>query len=68
MKQIDLFGEERKAENESSYTSKIKTPIYEPKNKKPHVLDLIDDSQTKRLINEIKEDKKPVWNKKDNEL
>lgn len=52
MEQFDLFGEERKLESE--YTSKIKTPIYEPSLKKPHVLELVDNAKTKRLINKIK--------------
>jgi hypothetical protein len=51
MKQTDLFGEEVKADE--GYTTKIEIPIYEPKNKKPYVLELLDDSKTKRLINEI---------------
>ena len=53
MKQHDLFGGEFSQKEESQYTSKISTPNYEPKNKKPHVLELFDDSKTKRLINEI---------------
>lgn len=53
MKQANLFGEEFSGKKESQYTSKIETPIYEPKNKKPHVLELYDDSKTRRLINEI---------------
>lgn len=53
MKQGNLFGEEFEIKTETQYTSKIQTPIYEPKNKKPHVLELIDDSKTKRIINEI---------------
>ena len=53
MKQHNLFGEEFSQAKESQYTSKIAIPNYEPKNKKPHVLELFDDSKTKRLINEI---------------
>ncbi len=53
MKQITMFGDEVPTGGESEYTSKIKAPIYEPKGKKPHVLELVDDSKTKRLINEI---------------
>ena len=54
MKQVDLFGSEFKPdEAEKKYSSKIETPIYEPKNKKPHVLELIDSHKTKRLIREI---------------
>ena len=54
MKQLSLFGEEYAPRIESEYTSKIKAPIYEPKNKKPHILELCDDSKTKRLITQIK--------------
>lgn len=53
MKQTNLFGDEFNQEKESQYTSKIVTPVYEPKNRKPHPLELYDDSKTKRLINEI---------------
>lgn len=53
MKQGNLFGEEFEVKNETKYTSKINIPIYEPKNKKPHVLELFDDRKTKRIINEI---------------
>jgi len=52
MKQINLFGDEFKPD-EGKYTSKIKTPVYEPKNRKPHVMELLDDSKTKRIIREI---------------
>jgi len=54
MKQVNLFGgiDDTK---EKKYTSKIKAPIYEPKNKKPHLLELLDQSKAKRLINEIKQ-------------
>ena len=55
MKQFDLFGSEFKKEGENKYTNKIQTPIYEPKNKSPHVLELFDDSKTKRLIQEIEQ-------------
>lgn len=36
MKQFDLFGGEQSVKLDDKYTSKIKAPIYEPKNKKPH--------------------------------
>lgn len=52
MEQFNLFNEERKVQSE--YTSKIKTPIYEPSAKKPHTLQLVDVAKTKRLINKIK--------------
>lgn len=54
MKQINLFGSEFKPdENLSKYNTKIETPIYEPKNSKPHLLELCDRSKTNRLIKEI---------------
>lgn len=53
MKQVDLFGDEFKDVGEKKYTNKIQTPIYEPKNKCPHILELFDDSKSKRLIQEI---------------
>ena len=54
MKQINLFGEDfRKGDEEKKYSEKIQSPIYEPKNKKPHILELMDESKSKRLINEI---------------
>jgi hypothetical protein len=54
MKQINLFGQEFAInENEQKYSSKIEAPIYEPKNKKPHILELHDKSKTHRLMKEI---------------
>ena len=41
------------------YTSTIKASIYEPKNQKPHIMLLCDDSKTKRLIAEIDESSLP---------
>ena len=53
MKQTTLFGTDEPTE-ERKYTTKIEAPIYEPKNKKPHLLELYDMSKTSRLIREIK--------------
>lgn len=54
MKQNNLFGEEFQEEKkESEYTSKIMAPIYEPKNKKPHVFELVDTLKANKLIKEI---------------
>ena len=53
MKQFNLFGKEFEPQEEKKYTEKIETPIYEPKNKKPHLIELIDNSKTNRLIREI---------------
>lgn len=51
MKQYNIFKEEAKAE--TGYTSKIKAPLYEPKNKKPHPLELANLSKYNRLKNKI---------------
>jgi hypothetical protein len=54
MKQFNLFGSDFKPDNtENKYSTKIEAPIYEPKNKKPYLLELINSSKTNRLINEI---------------
>jgi len=52
MKQVNLFGDEF-APKESKYTAKITAPIYEPKNEKPHIMELFDNTKSLRLINEI---------------
>lgn len=52
MKQINLFGNEVENKDEF-YSTKIEAPIYEPKNQKPHLLELLDNSKTKRIIAEI---------------
>ncbi len=49
-----MFGQEYAPNQEDSkYSLKIETPIYEPKNQKPHVMSLYDKLKTDRLINEI---------------
>jgi hypothetical protein len=49
-----MFGIEfQKDESENKYSSKIEAPIYEPKNKKPHLLELYDKSKTLRLQRQI---------------
>ena len=53
MKQFDLFGNEI-IEDDGKYTKKIELPLYEPKNTKPHVLELSDRSKARRLINKIR--------------
>ena len=54
MKQTNLFGNEfAPNKDEEKYSSKIDAPIYEPKNKKPHLLELVDKQKTQRLIKEI---------------
>lgn len=53
MKQGNLFGVEYEVKDESEYTTKISLPIYEPKRKKPHILELCDTSKYERLKHEI---------------
>lgn len=56
MKQINLFGQMfAPNKDEQKYSSKIEAPIYEPKNVKPHILELCDKSKTHRIINEIEQ-------------
>jgi hypothetical protein len=47
------------AEAERIYSDKITVPTYEPKNKKPSVEDLYDDTKAMDLIEDIKESKLP---------
>ena len=54
MIQTNLFSkQENKIEENTKYSSKIEAPIYEPKNKKPHILELCNKEKTHRLIKEI---------------
>lgn len=54
MKQVNLFGTEFAIDEDAKkYSSKVEAPIYEPKNKKPHILELFNDAKTKRIIREI---------------
>lgn len=60
MKQVNLFGDEFSPnKDEKKYSNKIETPIYEPKNEKPHLLELIDKTKTQRLIKEIESSSLP---------
>jgi len=64
MKQINLFGQEfAPNRDEQKYSSKIEAPIYEPKNKKPHILELVDKSKAHRLMREIDESNLPIEEK-----
>ena len=64
MKQTNLFGKEfAPNQDEQKYSSKIEAPIYEPKNKKPHLLELLDKSKTHRLIREIDSSNLPIEEK-----
>lgn len=62
MKQYNLFGVETQ-EEEKKYSSKIEAPIYEPKNTKPHILELCDKSKTQRLMREIDNSTLPIEEK-----
>lgn len=64
MKQVNLFGEEFKDDTTKKYSSKIEAPIYEPKNQKPHVMELYDNTKTLRLITEINNSQLPDEEKK----
>jgi hypothetical protein len=56
MKQKNLFGEMFAPDmSNQKYSSKIEAPIYEPKNIKPHLLELCDETKTRALIREIKQ-------------
>lgn len=53
-KQASLFGAELEIDQEESkYSSKIEAPVYEPKNKKPHLMELVDISKSNSLIREV---------------
>ena len=54
MKQINMFGQEFAPNLEDKkYSTKIDAPVYEPKNKKPYLIELVDKSKSHRLIQEI---------------
>lgn len=50
---MNLFGDDFAQKQDNKYTSKIKAPIYEPKNRKPHIKELYNDLKTKQLIRDI---------------
>jgi hypothetical protein len=62
MKQFNMFGI-LEDQDEKKYTTKIDAPIYEPKNQKPHILELYDNQKTKRLIREIDQSSLPTEEK-----
>jgi hypothetical protein len=62
MKQFNMFGTLENQEDKK-YTTKIEAPIYEPKNQKPHILELYDNQKTKRLIREIDSSSLPTEEK-----
>lgn len=53
MNQYNLFGIDESVKIDSKYSSKIKAPIYEPKNKQPNILELVDTFKANNLIREI---------------
>ena len=57
-----MFGTLENQEDKK-YTTKIEAPIYEPKNQKPHILELYDNQKTKRLIREIDSSSLPIEEK-----
>jgi len=63
MKQGTLFEIEA-PQGEAKYTGKIEAPNYEPKNKKPYLLELVDKSKTNRLIQQIENSDLPEDEKK----
>ncbi len=61
MKQINLFGQEfAPAKEDKKYSTKIEAPIYEPKNEKPHLLELVNKQKTHRLIKDIEKSNLPI--------
>ena len=57
MEQLNLFGEEfpqyTSEDSHKKYTMKVESPIYEPKNHCPNILELYDNEKVKRMIREI---------------
>jgi len=52
-KQANLFGQLE--QTDTIYSKNIKAPTYEPSNKKPHLIELLDSTKTKQLIREIED-------------
>jgi len=60
-KQSNLFGQEFAPDKDNQkYSLKVDAPIYEPKNVKPHLMELLDKSKTHRLIREIDNSNLPI--------
>lgn len=53
MKQFSMFGDEAAKDDGNKYTKGVGSPLYEPKNKCPDLLELLDHTKTDQLINEI---------------
>lgn len=64
MGQFNMF---KKGDNENQdvkkYSSKIEAPLYEPKNKKPHILELCNKEKTHRLLRRIDNSNLPIEEK-----
>ena len=52
-----------KNQDEQKYSTKIEAPVYEPKNKKPYLLELIDKTKTHRMIRKIDSSNLPIEEK-----
>lgn len=64
MKQVSMFGDESiQDEGDKKYSTKIEAPIYEPKNHKPHILELLDKTKTHRLLRDIDRSNLPIEEK-----
>lgn len=54
MKQTSFLNRNiEEGQSEPKYSTKIETPIYEPKNKQPHILELCNKEKTYQLISKI---------------
>jgi hypothetical protein len=64
MKQVNLFGDKfNPNKDKQKYSTKIEAPVYEPKNTKPHLIELLDKSKTHRLMREIDSSNLPIEEK-----
>jgi len=61
---FDIDSDKKEQDDDSPYTSKIDTPIYEPTGEKPNIIDLIEKSKHDLLIKEIEESNVPEEIKK----
>jgi hypothetical protein len=53
-RQASLFGGELEPDTEESkYSTKVEAPVYQPRGKKPHILELVDMAKTNSLVREI---------------
>jgi hypothetical protein len=59
-----IAGQQDRINNDNPYSSKIASPIYEPRNEKPEIDKLIDESKTKELKADIEQADIPEYIKK----